>query len=36
MSAKFSVFVICVQGNIYLLLYNFHDYTFNSSTESPK
>ena len=29
MNAKISVFVICVEVIIYLLLYNFHDRTFN-------
>ena len=29
MNAKISVFVICVEAIIYLLLYNFHDRTFN-------
>ena len=29
MDAKISVFVICVEAIIYLLLYNLHDYTFN-------
>ena len=28
MNAKLSVFVICVEGTIYLLLYNLHDRTF--------
>ena len=28
MNAKISAFVICVEAAIYLLLYNFHDYTF--------
>ena len=28
MNAKISVFVICVEGTIYLLLYNLHDRTF--------
>ena len=27
MNAKVSVFVICVEAIIYLLLYNLHDYT---------
>ena len=31
MNAKISVFVICVEATIYLLLYNLHDCTFNSS-----
>ena len=29
MNAKISVFVICVEEIIYLLLYNLHDCTFN-------
>ena len=29
MNAKISVFVICVEPIIYLLLYNLHDCTFN-------
>ena len=29
MNAKVSVFVICVEATIYLLLYNLHDCTFN-------
>ena len=29
MDAKISVFVICVEVIIYLLLYNLHDCTFN-------
>ena len=28
MNAKISVFVICVEAIIYLLLYNLHDCTF--------
>ena len=32
MKAKISVFVICVEAIIYLLLYNLHDCTFNSKT----
>ena len=28
-NAKVSVFVICVEAIVYLLLYNFHDCTFN-------
>ena len=28
MNAKISVFVICVEANNYLLLYNLHDCTF--------
>ena len=28
MNAKVSVFVICVEAIIYLLLYNLHDCTF--------
>ena len=31
MNAKTSVFVIRVEGNIYLLLYNLHDCTFTSN-----
>ena len=31
MSARISVFVICVEAIIYLLLYNLHDCTFNDS-----
>ena len=31
MNAKISVFVICVEAIIYLLLYNLHDCTFNTS-----
>ena len=30
MNAKISVFFICVEAIIYLLLYNLHDCTFNS------
>ena len=30
MNAKISVFVICVEEIIYLLLYNLHDCTFNN------
>ena len=29
MNEKISVFVICVEVIIYLLLYNLHDFTFN-------
>ena len=29
MNAKISIFVICVEAIIYLLLYNLHDRTFN-------
>ena len=29
MNAKVSVFVICVEAIIYLLVYNLHDCTFN-------
>ena len=29
MNAKISVFVICIETVIYLLLYNLHDCTFN-------
>ena len=28
MNANFSVFLICVEGIIYLLIYNLHDCTF--------
>ena len=31
MHAKISVFVICVEVIIYLLLYNLHDCTFNDT-----
>ena len=31
MNAKISVFVICVEAIVYLLLYNLHDCTFNIS-----
>ena len=31
MNAKVSVFVICVEARIYLLLYNLHDFTLNNS-----
>ena len=31
MNAKISVFVICVEAIIYLLLHNLHDCTFNMS-----
>ena len=30
MNAKTSVFVICVEAIVFLLLYNLHDSTFNS------
>ena len=30
MNAKISVFVICVEAIIYLLLYDLHEYTFES------
>ena len=30
MNAKMSLFVICVEAIIYLLLYNLHDCTFNN------
>ena len=30
MNAKISVFLICVEAVMYLLLYNLHDYTFNN------
>ena len=33
MNTKFSVFVICIETIIYLLLYNLHDCTFNVNTE---
>ena len=29
MNVNISLFVICVEAIIYLLLYNLHDYTFN-------
>ena len=29
MNMKISMFVICVEVIMYLLLYNLHDYTFN-------
>ena len=32
MNAKISVFFICVEVIIYLLLYNLHDCTFESET----
>ena len=35
MNAKASVFVICVEAIIYLLLYNVHDFTFNTQIKSP-
>ena len=31
MNAKISVFVICVEVTVYLLLYNLHDFTFKIS-----
>ena len=34
MNAKISVFVICVEAMIYLLLYNFHDCTFKQNLKS--
>ena len=34
MNAKVSVFVICVEAIIYLLLYNLHDCTFKENTEN--
>ena len=34
MNAKISVFVICVEAIIYLLLNNLHDFTFNSYTRT--
>ena len=33
MNAKLSVFVICAESNIYLLLYNLPDCTFNVKYE---
>ena len=35
MNVKISVFVICVEAIIYLLLYNLHDCTFKSHTSPP-
>ena len=32
MNAKISVFVICVEAIIYLLLHNLHDCTFNNTS----
>ena len=32
MIAKFSVFVICVEAIVYLLLHDLHDCTFNLET----
>ena len=32
MNAKISVFVICVEAIVYLLLYNLHEYTFKKLT----
>ena len=32
MTGNFSVFVICVEAIMYLLLYNLHDYTFKGLT----
>ena len=34
MNAKISVFVICVEAIIYLLLYDLHDCTFNGNTNN--
>ena len=34
MNWKISVFVICVETTIYLLLHNFHKCTFNGVTQS--
>ena len=36
MNAKLSLFVICVEAIIYLLLDNFHDCTFNQSPTLDK
>ena len=36
MKAKISVFVICVEAIIFLLLYNLHDCTFNNGILSLK
>ena len=33
MNAKISVFVICVEAIIYLLLYDFHECTFKHITD---
>ena len=32
MNAKNSVFVVCIEASIYLLLYNFHDCNFNEDS----
>ena len=32
MNTKISVFPTCIEGTIYLLLYNLHDCTFNIKT----
>ena len=34
MNAKISMFVMCVEAIIYLLLYNLHDCTFNEEKKS--
>ena len=34
MNAQISVFVICVEGIVYLLLYNLHDCTFKDIVRS--
>ena len=36
MNAKLSVFVICIEAIIYMLLYNFHDCTFKISIPHQK
>ena len=36
MNAKISVFVICIEAIIYLLLRNLHDCTFNNALISQK
>ena len=36
MNAKLSVFVISVEANIYLLLYNLHDCTFKATATSVR
>ena len=36
MNAKISMFVICLEEIIYLLLYNLHDCTFKSKKSSKK
>ena len=33
MDVKYSVFLICVETIMYLLLYNLHDCTFNNTCE---